>query len=253
MLKRNRGFTLIEVLVVLAIVALLASIVFPVYHSLLSRRDKTTCAFNLRAIGQGLRLYVDDFGAYPPDRTEQGLGLLTLIGPPDRRANPQGGGQYLEQVSHEYIRKLDILHCPRNWVTEIPAQFDANRDLKLDWNSIAWSSMDPALGGWGNYDAMPKFSSGTSNPSLEPRYLRSRGFDQSDVDYRRQLISAHPPADTVVTWCTFHYSDDVGERPGRYDLALVLFADGSVENIYAITQARGDQIIRARHSEAPGG
>jgi len=241
MLKRNRGFTLIELLVVLAIVSLLASIVVPVYFSMGVRRDKTSCAFNLRAIGQGLRLYVEDFRAYPPDRTENGLGLLTLIGPSEQR---QGG---MAQVSGEYLRKLDILHCPRNWVDPIPAAFDANADQKPDW---ATGSVDPALGGWNNYDAAPVFGSNPTNPTLVPRYLRSR-FAAGDPDYRRQLISRHPPADTVVTWCTFHYHDETGATAGRYDMAVVLFSDGSVESLPAITQARANDIARARHSEAP--
>lgn len=61
--KTNRGFTLTEVLVVLAIIALLTSITLPVLQGAVKRARESTCVSNLKQIGYGVLLY----------RTEQGL------------------------------------------------------------------------------------------------------------------------------------------------------------------------------------
>ena len=63
-LKRS-GFTLIELLVVLAIVGLLASLLLPAISRAKAKAQSAACQHNLRHIGLGLRLYVDDYQAYP--------------------------------------------------------------------------------------------------------------------------------------------------------------------------------------------
>lgn len=63
---RKNGFTLIEILVVLAIAALLSSIVFAAFKSVSEGNKKTSCQSNLVQIYQALRLYGQDFnGQFP--------------------------------------------------------------------------------------------------------------------------------------------------------------------------------------------
>ena len=56
----KNGFTLIEILVCITIIAVLIAILFPVITN--SKRDayKTTCQSNLKTIGQVARMYADD-------------------------------------------------------------------------------------------------------------------------------------------------------------------------------------------------
>src|SRR6266700_682634 len=54
---RSSAFTLIELHVVIAIIAILAAILFPVFAAARERARQTACLSNLKQIGNGLIMY----------------------------------------------------------------------------------------------------------------------------------------------------------------------------------------------------
>ncbi len=59
------GFTLIEMMVVILIIAMLAAILLPVFANMNRRQSRYTCTNNLREIGTALAQYREDYGVYP--------------------------------------------------------------------------------------------------------------------------------------------------------------------------------------------
>lgn len=69
--RRPRGFTLIEILIVIAIIALLTAILFPVFSAARENARRVSCISNLRQIGMGLMQYTQD---YDEHNTRQWVG-----------------------------------------------------------------------------------------------------------------------------------------------------------------------------------
>jgi general secretion pathway protein G len=95
-MRRQRAFTLIEILVVVAILGILAAIVVPRIMDRPDEAKRVAAKADIGAIVQALKLYRLDNGGYPA--TDQGLGALVQ----KPTTNPVPGnwkqGGYLERV-----------------------------------------------------------------------------------------------------------------------------------------------------------
>ncbi len=65
--KTRAGFTLVEMLVVIAIVAILAGIILPVLANSRNKARQVDCLNNLKNLGQAFSMYIhDNYGYFPP-------------------------------------------------------------------------------------------------------------------------------------------------------------------------------------------
>lgn len=65
--RRAHGFTLLELLIVVAIIGLLSVISFKVYGSMINTAKKVKAVAQVQAIVAAADAYYDDFRVYPPD------------------------------------------------------------------------------------------------------------------------------------------------------------------------------------------
>jgi len=113
----RRGFTLVELLVVIGLIALLIGILIPVLNTAREKANRVRCSTNLRQIGQGELTYaVDNKGHYPRFYFERGgAGYFYLF--PENIVD--GWGAYPNDVTagiflmvRYRILTLDVFLCP---------------------------------------------------------------------------------------------------------------------------------------------
>ena len=75
--QRRGGFTLIELMIVIAIIAILAAILVPNFIRARAQGQLTACKSNLKNIGTAMEMYSTDWGGKYP--TAIGLPSRTLV------------------------------------------------------------------------------------------------------------------------------------------------------------------------------
>lgn len=91
--RRQSGFTLLELLVVIVIIGLLAAYVGPKYFSQLSKSEVTVARAQMEAFEKSLDTYRLDIGRYPT--TEEGIAALMTA---PATAGAKWNGPYLKKA-----------------------------------------------------------------------------------------------------------------------------------------------------------
>ena len=108
-MKRLRAFTLVELIVVIAIIAILVGLTIPNVTRVINKSRNVVCMNNLRQIGTAVRLYItDNDNTFP---TIEMSPNETPIYPPEVEAKPM-----LETLI-PYGVTLNTLRCPRDVTT----------------------------------------------------------------------------------------------------------------------------------------
>lgn len=105
------GFTLVELLVVVAIIGILASIALPNYQHSLVKARATAVLAEMKSLGTALEAYQLDYNAYPRDGND------TL----DR-----------EEELFNSMRILSVLTSPTAYISEIPDDLFHTEDFHAD-------------------------------------------------------------------------------------------------------------------------
>ncbi|MBV9865901.1 MAG: DUF1559 domain-containing protein [Abitibacteriaceae bacterium] len=112
----GRGFTLIEILVVIAILSLLAAILFPVFSRARESARRTSCASNLKQLGMAFMQYTQDSDERLPLATDGGNGGSKVPGGWVYFDTwPYSGTQHFDVTRgnvYPYVKNPQVYICP---------------------------------------------------------------------------------------------------------------------------------------------
>lgn len=230
--RSSGGFTLTEMVVVMAIAATLVAITIPIARSLSTGNKAMSCATKMQRLSQAIKMYALDEGSVPPfypsaQTFYDGDALLPdeedAAAWAEEKLNRSG---LLKLVDAGYVGSDDSLHCPADVEHRLGHVLYAYSYMTQDEEAVATS------GPYGDYN--------------RHKYLSSRGIarDAADPDVRRQLTPLpagatdlvrpemsrawRPDDSTVVLWCDHHYETIRRGGEGQYN---ALFWDGSVRRM----------------------
>ncbi|MCO5296377.1 MAG: DUF1559 domain-containing protein [Fimbriimonadaceae bacterium] len=174
--RRTRGFTLAELLVVLAILVILAGILFPVFQGVRASAQRAVCLSNFRQTTLAATLYISDYD----DR------FMPANYRPNTLANSRNDRTWV-QLLLPYERSFALFRCPADTGVRdhIEATFDqdlvpgdtesryysASQRSNIGYNYLYLSPIMRPLGG--HWAAFPRLASMVGNPSNTVMFVDS--------------------------------------------------------------------------------
>jgi prepilin-type N-terminal cleavage/methylation domain-containing protein len=214
--KTTNGFTLMELLVVVAIMAILMAMLFPTFRTAKENARKTGCMSKLHTIASALQQYQLDNHRYPRC-------LLGTYNPGEPMTSCTSG------LYPEYVRAIRDFTCDsatgnvddQITVSVAPTASKDNQPSTLEYyvgDSYDWTNSTATGMPIATYLTVWAY-----DKASVAQYTVYDGPDSADKQFRdfgRQLRFKNVDSTTVVTWCMNHRSNG--------DVAEVLFLNGTV-------------------------
>ena len=271
MIRRRDGYTLMELLTVIAIISVLAGLIFPVASSAKRRARQAQCMNNMYQIFTAIKQFQLDEHRYPefiagPVQWNTGTAVAPVIVYADSGTlvpleyhtgmmyGSTGGNGRQVALFPEYIPSIATLKCPftdlngddnRKYTTGAMGDppVAVPQDIVDDpmFTVLSGTNATRALGVNGTESdafSLYKYSSydyqkppGMTIDEVHYSVMWSNAA-LTDPNVPRQLKWRTPPEETVVTWCSHHRSSDSSTGvPQTSSKDICLFLDGHVKQV----------------------
>lgn len=233
---RKMGFSLVELLIVLAILVVLAGVLFPVLYQARLKTWQAVCASNQRQNGMALGLYLQDYNETYPNFRFQPLGSQWPLG--SQTAGDMDKNSWRSVIA-PYQRGSEGMVCPANPDARTPSM-----DPKFKISYAANMALNPR-----DYPTLP--------PALD---ATGSGLFGKDLSPGVKAASVVQPAECIAVVEIFRVPDSIfvvdistdNDRDfrvyadclftGHFGLTNYLFADGHVKALKPTATYHGDEV-----------
>ena len=140
----NRGFSLIELMIVVAVIGILTSFAFPAYQNYIKKAELGAALGSLQALKTNVEDHIATYGDFPSDDGSTNTGELTLIGS-SVDVFRYGKLKAVQNATNNAAGAIEITFGENGSTLSTTEKLGLTRDANGNWTCKVNQNMDSAI------------------------------------------------------------------------------------------------------------
>jgi len=209
---KRKGLTLMELLIVIAIIAALAGLLFPVFTTIRERSRIAYCINSLKQVGGALHMYAQDYDGFTPPYTNYAMDAN------DKHFYfPKSNDPSLFEAAYApYTKDKQIWYCP---LDPFAGMDTPSPPMPGSWAGFMWDSTNHKATSYKIHEVYALIGVAPVHidfPPPEPEFF----YDENDV------LRLRLRRDRVVTEYALDFTHS---NPSKPWIGIRLFLDGTIK------------------------